>query len=600
VKKQLKTLANPTITEVMDDCFSATFARGLLRDSWQKWRVYLSALFGLAMNADALEIYRKHTGRSDTPTKPFHESYVIAGRRAGKSIISAAVATFLAAFRDYSSVLAPGEVGTLMVISADRKQARTIFGYISAFFAKPLLAKLVVKQTKDAIELSTCIRIEIHTCSFKSTRGYSCIGIVADETAFWRSEESANPDTEVLNALRPSLATTNGLLLCISSPYSKRGALYDAFRRHYGKASDVLVWRASSREMNPSLSAAVVALAYLSDPQAAKAEYGGEFRDDISAFLPLEAVEACVVRDRHDLPPMDGVSYYAFCDPSGGSSDSMTLAIAHTSGLDANQRIVLDLLRERIAPFSPDDCVREFALVLKKFRLYCVVGDHYSAEWVKEAFAKQGIEYRASDKTRSEIYAEILPHFMTRSLELLDNRKLVAQFASLERRTARAGRDSIDHPVGSHDDCSNAAAGCLVLAAAETSGVFGLLELQARGEALQAIEEPSTTVSTRTEPVPGFGSSFSVASQKFPPILPPRAKAFDLPPCQFCGGEIRVVSEAMRTAACTKCHAEVQVHEKSPYGPTIGQNRGDYLASRGRNSASFARGSRSPFGRFGQ
>jgi hypothetical protein len=462
-----KQLTSPTILDAMNDVFASTFKRGLLKDSWKSWRVFLAALFGLSMNVEQRKIFAQHTRRSDTPIKPFHEAYCVAGRRAGKSIISAATATFLAAYRDYTSVLAPGEVGVLMIIAADRRQARTIFSYVSAFFKTPLLAKLVVKQTKDAIELSSCIRIEIHTCSFRATRGYTCIGVIADEVAFWRSEESANADVEVLNALRPSLATTNGLLLCISSPYSKRGALYDAFRRHYGKPSDVLVWRASSREMNPSLSAAVVALAYLSDPQAAKSEYGGEFRDDISAFLPLEAVEAVVVRDRRELPPMDGVTYYAFCDPSGGSSDSMTLAIAHTSGLDVNQRIVLDLLRERIAPFSPDDCVREFALLLKKFRCYNVTGDHYSAEWVKEAFAKQGIEYRASDKTRSEIYAEVLPHFMTRSLELLDNRKLVAQSANLERRTARAGRDSIDHPVGSHDDCSNAAAGSFPRRAAQ-------------------------------------------------------------------------------------------------------------------------------------
>jgi hypothetical protein len=35
----------------------------------------------------------------------------------------------------------------------------------------------------------------------------------------------------------------------------------------------------------------------------------------------------------------------------------------------------------------------------------------------------------------------------------------------LERRTARGGKDSIDHSPGQHDDVANAVAGALVLAA---------------------------------------------------------------------------------------------------------------------------------------
>jgi hypothetical protein len=46
---------------------------------------------------------------------------------------------------------------------------------------------------------------------------------------------------------------------------------------------------------------------------------------------------------------------------------------------------------------------------------------------------------------------------------LLENRTLVAQLCSLERRTARGGRDSIDHPPGGHDDLANAAMGALLL-----------------------------------------------------------------------------------------------------------------------------------------
>jgi hypothetical protein len=556
--------------------FAATFKRGVLRDSWKSWRVFLAALFGLAMDDEARKIFTKHTGRTDLPEQPFNEACVIAGRRAGKSIVSALVATFLVAFKDYSSVLAPGEVGVLMIISADRRQARTIFGYVSALFETPLLAKLVLRKTRDAIELSNFTRIEIHTCSFKATRGYTCIGVVADEVAFWRSEDSANPDVEVLNALRPSVATTGGLLLFISSPYSKRGAVYDAFRRHYGKPSDVLVWKSSSRDMNPSLSAAVVALVH--DPQAAKAEFGGEFRDDLETFLPLEIVEACVVRDRRELPPMDGVTYHGFCDPSGGAGDSMTLAISHSSGLDSSQRVTLDLLRERVSPFDPEQVTREFAADLKRFRCYSVTGDHYSAGWVRESFARQGLEYRPSDKTRSELYAESLPLFMTRALELLDSRKLVAQFASLERRTGR-GRDAIDHPVGAHDDAANAVAGSVVLAAAEAGGVLGLVEYIKQGGSsfvldLDAPKPKAITTVFKPDDLFSCGSNY-------PPAPAPKAKVYESTVCPFCKTDLTAVNAETNLAHCAPCNRQVQLHEKSPYAPSVGQNRGEYLQSGG-------------------
>jgi len=39
---------------------------------------------------------------------------------------------------------------------------------------------------------------------------------------------------------------------------------------------------------------------------------------------------------------------------------------------------------------------------------------------------------------------------------------MIAQFLGLERRTARGGRDSIDHGPGGRDDVANTVAGALV------------------------------------------------------------------------------------------------------------------------------------------
>ena len=233
--------------------FGAFFRAG----TWDVWRVFLAALFGLPMTDDQLATYRRFTGRSTPPTAALHEAWLVIGRRGGKSFVLAVIAVFLACFRDWRPFLGPGEVGTVMIIAADRRQARVIMRYcLGLLQAVPMLAKLIEAQSRETIELRNRIVIEIHTASFRTTRGYTIVTALCDELAYWQSDEtSAEPDVEVINALRPGMSTIpDAVLLCASSPYARRGALWDAHRRHYGRDGDeVLVWQADTRSMNPSV-----------------------------------------------------------------------------------------------------------------------------------------------------------------------------------------------------------------------------------------------------------------------------------------------------------------------------------------------------------
>jgi hypothetical protein len=388
---------------------------------------------------------------------------MVVGRRGGKSRFVAALAVALACYRDRRGELAAGERATVMLIAADRRQARGLIRYVSGFLdgAAPLKA-LMVNQTRDAIDLSTGVSIEVHVASFRSTRGYTVLAAICDEIAFWPTDDSANPDTEVLNALRPAMATIpDSLLLCLSSPYAKRGELWRAYSRHFGKSdAPGLVWQADSQTMNPTLSRRVVDQAYARDTVSASAEFGGQFRSDIGSLISPDALARVVIAGRSELPPLPGGSYLGFVDPSGGSADSMTLAITHADG----DVLVLDALREARPPFSPEQVVSDFAAVCKRYGLRSVTGDRYAGEWPREQFRKQGITYQTAESNRSELYLELLPLLNSRRLELLDDGRLVAQLAALERRTGSAGRDTVDHPPGGHDDVANAAAGALVLA----------------------------------------------------------------------------------------------------------------------------------------
>jgi hypothetical protein len=283
--------------------------------------------------------------------------------------------------------------------------------------------------------------------------------VIADEIAFWSYDYSLNPDDEILNAVRPGLATTGGPLFMISSPYARRGELWRVFQKHYGGAGDplIMVAKGSSRDFNATLAQSVVDRAMERDPAAASAEYGGEFRRDLEGFVSIEAVTACVSRGIYERAPQRGVIYSAFVDPSGGAGDAMTLAVGHQD--HARQAAVVDALREVTPPFSPEQVVEQFSSLLRSYNCDKVVGDRYAGEWPVDMFNRFNICFEQAARPKSDLYVDLLASLNSRRVDLLDNPKLISQLCALERRTARSGRDSVDHPPGGHDDVANAVAG---------------------------------------------------------------------------------------------------------------------------------------------
>ncbi|MEO5772565.1 MAG: hypothetical protein ABIQ32_00420 [Sphingomicrobium sp.] len=442
----------------------ALLGRALGGDTWAAWRAILIAAMGEPLEAAELEHFRRLTGRAEPAEARAEELWGIVGRRGGKTRAMSTLAVYLACLCDWRDRLTTGERGLALCIAPDQRQAGIALGYAAGLIAEiPLLSPLLVGRTEDTLRLSTGVDLEVRSASFRRLRGPTYVAVLVDEAAFLLIDGSANPDKEILDAVRPGLATTDGLLAVISSPYGRRGEVFETYRRHHGPDGDplVLVAKGASRDFNPSLPQGVIDRALARDPAAAKAEYLGEFRDDLEAYVSREAVEACVSKGIFERPPLPHLDYVAMADPSGGRSDSMTLAIAHCEGDAA----VLDLLREVRPPFNPESVVAEFAADLKRYRCRTAKMDRYGAEWVSSAFSRYGIEVRPADAAKSDLYASLLPALNSALVQLLDSDRLVGQLIALERRTSRSGKDSIDHPPSAHDDLANAAAGALVAAA---------------------------------------------------------------------------------------------------------------------------------------
>jgi len=451
------------------------FITGILRDlpefedlsTWAIWFIVLKAIFGLPMDDAEFEIFKKLTGREERPESQFKTAWILAGRRSGKSFISAIILVYLAIFRKWKK----GKHGVLMCLATDRDQAKVVFQYCCDLLELPILKPYVSRILSETIELKNGLEIGVHTCSYRNIRGRRILACVADEITFW-TREISDPQ-EVIRALKPALfENPDSLLLAISTVYARYGITFDVFAVGYGKdEKDRVIFRAGTLDLNPTYPQEVIDQELAVDPAGASAEYLSEFRSDRESYLSGDVIDAAVIRDRFELEPQKKIRFFAFVDPSGGSRDSMTLGIAHREGKGA---VVLDCLREARPPFNPDLVVKDFALIVKSYGLHSVTGDRYSGEWVKQSFRNHGVEYRNAELTKSELYLAFIPLAMAKRVELLDNERMLRQLRQLERRTGGA-KDVVDHPPNSHDDLINSAVGALVLAAEEKArGYFAV------------------------------------------------------------------------------------------------------------------------------
>jgi len=147
-------------------------------------------------------------------------------------------------------------------------------------------------------------------------------------------------------------------------------------------------------------------------------------------------IDAAIIADRRSVAKQLGSEHVAFCDPSGGVSDSMTLAVSHQ---ESGGIVVLDRLEVAKPPFQPEEVVQRFADILSSYGLSAVTGDRYGGQWVSTMFLKFGIAYRSSELDKSAIYLAAQPLFSQRIVELLDVPKLAGELRRLERRPRTAG-----------------------------------------------------------------------------------------------------------------------------------------------------------------
>src|SRR5262249_34141935 len=275
-------------------------------------RTLLKSFYGEPLSDEEAAIFRQCVER-DYECREYCELTCIAGARSGKDSRIAADNALYERFCLDHSYLHTGERWFVVIIAQDQRGGQIAFNYLKAAIeSSDLLSSHVREARKTEIELDNRITVAVYPCSYRAPRGITVVCGVADELAFWRDENYANPDREILRSIARGMANVpDAKLVKISTPYGKHGVLYEDFvRRH--ELRDALVWKAPTHLMNPAISTQFLDRERQKDPIAFSREYEAEFADDTSGFIQRAALEAAMIRGRFEIAPNSRISYVAF------------------------------------------------------------------------------------------------------------------------------------------------------------------------------------------------------------------------------------------------------------------------------------------------
>jgi hypothetical protein len=133
-------------------------------------------------------------------------------RQAGKS-------TAVALLRLAEAVYLPGS--KVLLLSRSHRQSAELFGLVTGFYRR-IGAPMRQRQTAEELQLENYSRIVCLPCREETVRGYSHVSLLV-------IDEAARVPDDLYRAVRPMLAVSGGRLICLSTPYGKRGFFHDAW-----------------------------------------------------------------------------------------------------------------------------------------------------------------------------------------------------------------------------------------------------------------------------------------------------------------------------------------------------------------------------------
>lgn len=374
------------------------------------------------------------------------------GRRGGKSSTLTRVAVNEAVFGQHE--IPPGDTGKFAFVSVIKEEAQERLATIRAILDVLGIAyesKGFVIRLRDKP-----IVFSVYPCSYRTAVGFTCIGLICDELARWRDEDTgANPASQVLSSIRPSMRTQRKAKeFLISSPWSTLDAHYDHVEQ--GDTNLQMVVSAPTWVANPTVTERECREAE-EDEEAFLREYAAlPMKSGASYFFDHNALEQSVSNEPFELQPGDEIIAGA---DFGFTRDFSALALC---AIRDNHYHVFQTHVIKPQPgqaLKPSETVSAFASIVKPFNISGIICDRHYQESITEHLAPYNIGFIAAsnDVATNFVRARTLLH--QGRVSLPDIPTLLRDLKETRSRPTRTGRVTIllpRRPGGGHADLVSA------------------------------------------------------------------------------------------------------------------------------------------------
>lgn len=440
--------------------------------------------------------------------KPRNELVLIIGRRGSKSTISSWIAAYetykllkLQHPQKYYGLLPDAEINITCVATSE-DQANLLFRQVLGHYAlstyfhrymnRPTADRVLIRSRRDldkyGDEGKASIIVRSAACSARGLRGAGNLLVIMDEQAHFVDEkaQSNKSDKAVYDAITPSVAQfgTDGKIINISSPLNKSGLLWDLYCQSLAGSENILMIQAPSWEINNTLSSQFLKGRYHADPITYDCEFGGNFSDKVSSWMPEEYLRRVIDPTlKEKTAGQARVPHFVGLDV-GFKDDGTAIAVSHVvSEIDEmtgikTDKIELDYVGWRQAGVPPyENCdLLDFSLIAEWIKDVChsfhaVQGllDQHNGVMVHQNLAKLGLnQFEMVYHTRnfnSQLYQNFMMLCIDKKLKLYnekpdDNRDsdLIEEILKLQVSQYSKNVIGVEAPKlkGHYDDRSDA------------------------------------------------------------------------------------------------------------------------------------------------
>lgn len=451
----------------------------------------LKIFYGLKLNETELKHYNMFRGNAkfdelgyvkevepatDYLPREHDEAVVVFGRRSAKtSNFLAFILVYEAIFGGHTAFRANAkqQIASFVVAQKLDIAQAIIRDFVEPLISSsPLMAAEIVVDNTEGILLRNGHRIVPAPPIIKNFRYFAIPVVVMDEAAFWyKDAESANPDYEVLRAVEPAQMQFPDRKIAIGSTvWSKEGIIWEAKnagiygsklpdddeRKERYRHTLVLVAPTPAME-NPLLQRGWFARQFLKDPEAYKREILNIASDAVSGLFTEQLLLRATDNAPQERQPIceDPPFYVGAIDPAF-RGDDFAFTIGH---YDREKGYVQDFLRywtpEKGSKLSPGLILDEIAAINKKYNVDVLYSDQYQLESLQELASDRnmsiiGIDFTASSKAK--IFGSFLVLMRNNRVHLLREKKMLGQFATIQKIIGHGGYMRISAPAGKHDD----------------------------------------------------------------------------------------------------------------------------------------------------